>query len=201
MKTIHDLLSDADPLRHESSVAEEQRRAARTIIEAAALSNTRSAELAHFRVAHLAIVSAAVLGILILGSLLWPRAGFETHARVRFEVRLAEDKSAPGLSEANVSGTEKTIYLHPEIVLSNEDVAIAEVSKDGAARVAVSLKFTAEGTRKIQAATAGHVGRPVAILIDGVVVMAPLLRSALGDSAMITGVTAAEAERIANGMK
>jgi preprotein translocase subunit SecD len=200
MKTIHDLLKDADPLRRESPVVEDQREKARAVITTA-MTDTRKIERTPFRAPRLLLISAAVVGILILGSLLWPRMGFETHARVRFEVRLAEDKPAPGLSETKVSGTERMIYLHPEIVLSNEDVAVAEVSKDGNARVAVSLKFTAEGTRKIQTATAGHVGRPVAILIDGAVVMAPLLKSALGDSAMITGMTSAEAERIANGMK
>jgi preprotein translocase subunit SecD len=45
------------------------------------------------------------------------------------------------------------------------------------------------------------VGRPVAILIDGEVVMTPVVRSAIGNSATITGnYTRAEAERIASGM-
>jgi preprotein translocase subunit SecD len=51
-------------------------------------------------------------------------------------------------------------------------------------------------------ATAMHLGRPVAILIDGRVVMAPLVRSPVSESAVITGdFTRAEAERIADGMK
>ena len=37
-------------------------------------------------------------------------------------------------------------------------------------------EFTAEGARKMREATASHVGRPMAILIDGEVVMAPTLR-------------------------
>jgi preprotein translocase subunit SecD len=41
----------------------------------------------------------------------------------------------------------------------------------------------------------------VAILIDGEVVLAPIVRSAIGDEAMITGdSTQAEAERIAAGI-
>jgi preprotein translocase subunit SecD len=50
-------------------------------------------------------------------------------------------------------------------------------------------------------ATATHVGRPVALLIDGDVVSAPVVRSPMSDSAVISGnFTRAEAERIAEGI-
>ena len=55
--------------------------------------------------------------------------------------------------------------------------------------------------RKMRQATANHVGRPMAILIDGVVVMAPVLRVRISTSAVISGdLTQAEAERIVNGI-
>jgi len=54
----------------------------------------------------------------------------------------------------------------------------------------------------MQAATAGHIGRPVAILIDGRVVLAPTLRAIIADSAVITGsYTREEAERLAEGLR
>jgi SecD/SecF fusion protein len=50
-------------------------------------------------------------------------------------------------------------------------------------------------------ASGSHVGRPLAILIDGEVVMAPVIRSAIGASALISGrFTRAEAERIVAGV-
>ena len=50
-------------------------------------------------------------------------------------------------------------------------------------------------------ATASRVGKPMALLIDGEVVLAPVVRSVVSDSAMITGdYTQAEAERIVNGI-
>ena len=50
-------------------------------------------------------------------------------------------------------------------------------------------------------ATAAHIGRPVAILIDGQVVMAPVVCSTIGSSAMSTGnFTRADAARIADGI-
>ena len=50
-------------------------------------------------------------------------------------------------------------------------------------------------------ATQGHLDRPVAILLDGDVVMAPVVKSPISGSAMITGnYTRAEAERIVTGI-
>jgi len=50
-------------------------------------------------------------------------------------------------------------------------------------------------------ATMSHLGKPVAILIDGNVVIAPTIKSAIGTAAIITGdYTQADAQRIAAGM-
>jgi preprotein translocase subunit SecD len=54
----------------------------------------------------------------------------------------------------------------------------------------------------MRAATASHIGKPVAILLDGLVVMAPVLRTPIGASARITGsFTRAQAERIVKGIE
>jgi preprotein translocase subunit SecD len=50
-------------------------------------------------------------------------------------------------------------------------------------------------------ATSAHVGRPVAIVIDGKVAIAPVVRSAISNSATMTGdYSQAEAEAIAEGI-
>jgi preprotein translocase subunit SecD len=139
--------------------------------------------------------------MLFLGSRMWPGMGFETYAAVRFEVRLAEDSPAPGLREARVSGSGRSIYLHKEIVVSNGDIARAEILPRGdASEFVVGVNFTPDGAQKMRAATQSHIGKPVAILVDDEVVMAPTLRSAIGDSAEISGnYTREQAERIVNG--
>jgi SecD/SecF fusion protein len=65
----------------------------------------------------------------------------------------------------------------------------------------IDVKFNASGAEKMRAATGNHIGRPVAILLDGQVVMAPVLRSPIDASAVVTGnFTRAEAARIVNGI-
>jgi len=51
-------------------------------------------------------------------------------------------------------------------------------------------------------ATATHIGKPMAVLIDGDVVAAPIVKSPFGQSAVISGdYTRSEAERIARGIR
>ena len=76
------------------------------------------------------------------------------------------------------------------------------VSEDAPNQFGIAVQFLPSGAERMRQATATHVGRPVAILIDGSVVMAPVVRSPIGDSAVISGnYTRSVAERIADGMK
>jgi len=144
----------------------------------------------------------ALVGVMALGYGIWVRGTIPLLAAVRFEVRLAEDKPIQGLVVAQVPDSGRVIYLHPEIVVSNDDIAQSWVSQDGSDRFNVAIQLLPSGADRMRQATAMHVGRPVAILIDGRVVMAPVVRSPISDSAVITGnFTRAEAERITDGMK
>jgi preprotein translocase subunit SecD len=120
---------------------------------------------------------------------------------VRLEVRLAETQPAAGLVVARIAESERLIYLHPEPIVTNEDIAQSWVTQDGPDRFSVSVEFLEAGALRMRQATSAHVGRPVAILIDGHVVTAPVVRSAISNLAVITGdYTRAEATRIADGI-
>jgi preprotein translocase subunit SecD len=149
----------------------------------------------------LLVVPAAAAVILLLGSYVWSPVPFEAHAEVRFEVRLAELSPGPGLREAKVAQSDRSVFLHEEVILTNGDIARAELNEGPGGQFSVAVQFSASGEQKIRQATAGHIGKPLAILIDDEVVIAPTLRAELGASAMITGnFTRAEAERIAKGL-
>jgi len=202
MKTIKELLHDADPLRHEPAISRSQRDTSRRAVVAAAFAATPAVVSARFNWIRLAAVSVVVIAILLLGSHVGPRTGFETHAAVRFEVRLAEDTPAPGLREVRLSGSDRLLYLHEEIVVANGDIASAEILPGReASQFVVGVHFTADGAQKMLTATQNHIGKRIAILIDDEVVMAPTVRSAVGDSAEINGnYTREQAERIVNGI-
>lgn len=203
MKTLRDILQNADPLRHEAHRLKGQReRLRQTIVTAASDDVTPPSTSFRTRLALLATVALIVGGLVAVGFQIWSQGGATLQAAIRFEVRLAEDHPAPGLREARIAGSDRVTYLHQEIIVTNSDIAQSRVLQgDGPSRFGVDVQFTATGAQKMRQATASHVGRPVAILIDGEVVMAPVVRSSISTSAVISGdYTRAEAERIVNGI-
>lgn len=203
MNDIRELLQDADPIRHESSTSLERRDAQRRAILAAVSSGEERAEAitkSRSRAAFFIMVACIVLLALFLGNRLWSPLVQDVHASVRFEVRLAENKPGPGLRAAEISGTDRPIYLHEEVVVTNGDISAARVIPVGDA-YAVSIEFNKAGAKKMREATGKHIGKPVAILLDGQVVMAPVLRSPIDTSAEITdSFTKTEAEKVVNGI-
>jgi hypothetical protein len=203
MKTIRELLRDADPLEHEPTLHSGERDSRRQAVLAAASGSRACAGVqSSSRIAVFAIVALTLIVISSLGSRVWSPFVSDVQGAVRFEVRLAEDKPARGLSAAKVSDSGRTVYLHSEVIVDNGDIATASIVQGGdPSHYAVDLKFSESGAEKMRKATGNHIGKPMAILLDGRVVMAPLVRSPIGDSAIVTGhFTKAKAERIVNGI-
>lgn len=201
MKNIRELLQDADPLRHESELSQEQRDFQRkAVLGVAPSAGGREDATSTSRATLLAVFAAIVIVGLFLGERMWSPVIRDVHAAVRFEVRLAEDRPAPGLREAKVSGTDRWIYLHNEVVVTNGDISAARSVRVGG-EYKIMVEFNASGAEKMRVATAKHIGKPVAILLDGQVIVALVLRSPIDTSAEITGnFTKADAERIVKGI-
>ena len=200
MNDLRTLLQNTDPLRHEVPRLDAERERIRlTILRTTPVE--RSTRPVRARLTLLAALSLTAVGVVALGYQIWQHGTTAVLAAVRFEVRLAEDRPIPGLVVAQVADSGRVIYLHPEIVVSNEDIAQTWVSQDRPDQFGISVQFLPAGAERMRKATATHVGRPMAILIDSAVVMAPVVRSPIRDSAVITGhFTQAEAERIADGI-
>jgi len=204
MKNIRELLLDADPLRHEQTGASGQRDFRRQAVLAAASGVRAPAGTgSRLRIAVFATVALMVLTASLLGPRVWSLFVSDVQAAVRFEVRLAEDRPTPGLREAKVSGSDRSVYLHDEIIVTNSDIAAARVIQgSSASQYGVGVEFNASGAEKMRAATGNHIGKLVAILLDDQVVMALVIRSPIDASAVITGnFTRAQAEKIVNGIR
>jgi hypothetical protein len=195
MSKLNRLLNDADPLQHEPRPTSGRRDALRRAVIASASDAKPNGVIMRRWIFRSAVV-------LILGAIFLFAATRPQYAAVKFEVKLAETSPAAGLKEAKPAGTERLIYLHAETVVSNEDVAKAElIPGDTPSQFFISIIFNETGARKMRAATEGHIGRPVAVLIDDEVVIAPTIRSVIDGSAVINGNYSKErAERIVNGI-
>ncbi|HET7101846.1 MAG TPA: hypothetical protein VFJ52_11905 [Terriglobia bacterium] len=201
MNNLKELLQDADPLQHEPAPPLDQRILRRQAILAAARQAQASAgRKPRSRAAALVASALTVAAVLALVAVLWSTFNSNLEAAIRFEVRMAEATPATGLREAKVAGTGRYVYLHNQVIVSNNDIAeVKVVQAGGPSQYGISIKLNSVGAGKMRRATEAHIGRPLAILLDGQVIMAPVVRSAVGGSAMLTGhYTQAEAQKIAD---
>ncbi|MDY6924878.1 MAG: protein translocase subunit SecD [Pseudomonadota bacterium] len=82
-----------------------------------------------------------------------------------------------------------TPYLvKKRVLVSGENLTRAEVTTDQNNQTAIGFRFDGAGARRFGEATAANIGRPFAIILDGVVISAPRINSAItGGSGIIEG--------------
>ncbi len=74
------------------------------------------------------------------------------------------------------------------VIVSGADLTDARPSFDQNGRPAVAFQFNSSGGKRFGQHTASNIGRPFAIVLDGVIISAPRIQSAiLGGSGIITG--------------
>ncbi len=118
--------------------------------------------------------------------------------RHKIEFHLAETEPASGLTEATTKDKGVRIHLHKEVIVSESDIREVHIAPNQSSPFfEIALHFTDEGARKMADATKKHIGKLLAIVIDGEVVTAPQVTSVIEASGQITGqFTREEAERI-----
>jgi hypothetical protein len=129
-------------------------------------------------------------------------AAFGNVRRVFLEVRLAEAEPVRGLTfEAALKGSPKKVYLHYAVLIANGDVQSARLVDSGG-RYDVAITLSPDGAARMTSATARHVGRPLAIILDGEVAAVLTIRKALGAEVLFSGdFTREEAARIVSGLQ
>jgi len=143
----------------------------------------------------------ATIHILVLSIVVGCASSRVEPGPVTLEFRLAEMFPGNGLTEMTVEESGRKVYVRDEIVLSNEDVASASV-RQRQGRPAIEIVFNETGKEKLAEATALNLNMPLAILVNGRVLSAAIVRETyVGGSLTITGnFTQEEATRIAEGI-
>jgi preprotein translocase subunit SecD len=81
------------------------------------------------------------------------------------------------------------------VILTGSHVAQASPGYTNTGQQAVDLSFNAEGARLFDEYAAGHVGEQFAIVIDGTVLMAPVIQTTrFGGKAQISGAMTTQAQ-------
>jgi len=129
----------------------------------------------------------ACIGAILCGLGQLAEVGAADKPRVTIEFRRAESSPAKGLLEATIVGSDEKVYLYPMAELTNKDVAKARIGLSESKEPELLLTFTQEGAKKMGKLTEEHKGKPLAILINGKVVVAPVLRSKITEYASVRG--------------
>lgn len=118
---------------------------------------------------------------------------------IKIEIREAESAPAKGLRQARVMNTDEKIYLYPRPVITNSDIIEASARKSlYGDTYGVEVTLSIQGAQRMVSLSRAHIGKPLAILIDGKVISVPIVISEISDRVGIYDVfTKEEAERIA----
>ena len=113
-----------------------------------------------------------------------------TFQMVDSENSVEEAVAGFGPPDAEVIPDENGIpYLvKKRVLVSGENLTRAEVTSDQNNQTAIGFRFDGAGARRFGEATAQNIGKPFAIILDGKVISAPVIRSAItGGSGVIEG--------------
>jgi preprotein translocase subunit SecD len=119
--------------------------------------------------------------------------------RIDIEFRAAEREPTKGLKQVTVTDTGEKVYLRKEPIITNRDIVEARALKSlYGDSFAVEITFTNEAANRMSNMSRYHKGKPLAILMNGRVISAPIVASAIHDKVEIyVKFTRDEAERIA----
>ncbi|HVO12135.1 MAG TPA: hypothetical protein VMX54_15450 [Vicinamibacteria bacterium] len=120
---------------------------------------------------------------------------------VSFAIHLLATGPGPGVVEASSAQGGEPLRIHPERQVSNVDVQSARAVRAGSG-CRVDIHLTNEGAGKLARLTRNHIGERLAVVIDGRVVMTPMIRSEIvrGEVALTGDFTNARCEQIARGL-
>ena len=93
----------------------------------------------------------------------------------------------PGAPDATSSGSFGAYLVEKEAKVTGADLKDARISKDEMNMPAVSFEFDRNGAKRFGSLTEANIGNALAIVLDGTVQSAPVIRSRITDRGQITG--------------
>lgn len=102
------------------------------------------------------------------------------------EIRAASASAVSGWQQMSSPGG-NPLWVAPTVQLTSADIARAEARTDADAGPSVALLLTDEGARKMAELSATQDNKPIALLLDGKVIWAPVVRGSIGKEVRLTG--------------
>lgn len=121
-------------------------------------------------------------------------------AQGALEIRAASHAAVSGWQQMSTPDGE-TVWVSTVAALTSADIARGEPRTDANGQRTVGVVFTADGARKMAQLSAAQANRPIALLLDGKVVWAPIVRGTIEKEAVLSGVTPDVVQRVLISLK
>jgi beta-lactamase regulating signal transducer with metallopeptidase domain len=105
--------------------------------------------------------------------------------RLQFRI-VAEPSDAEADTDTVIGADKQPVRVRKTVLLDERDLARAYPTKTADGEAAVGIEFTADGANKFEKVTSASIGRRLAIIFDGKLISAPMIRSTMSKQAMIT---------------
>lgn len=119
--------------------------------------------------------------------------------QAELEIRAASSNMVVGWPQMDGPGN-RPIWVSPTVSLTDADISTARAITDQDGRRSVAILLTDGGAVKMRALSVSQIGKPIALILDGTLIWAPVVRDPIGNQAVVTGgpngLTAAQVERI-----
>ena len=117
------------------------------------------------------------------------------HGQAALEIRAASSTAVAGWQQMSAPDG-RAIWVAPTIALTAADIARSESRTQTDGTATVGVVFTADGARKMASLSSAQANKPIALLLDGKLVWAPLVRSPIDKEALLSGVTPEVVQRV-----
>jgi preprotein translocase subunit SecD len=102
-------------------------------------------------------------------------------------IRAAATSPVSGWQQMASPDRERVLWVAPTNNLTSADIERAESATDSGGSPAVTIVFTDEGAEKMAALSATRLGQPIAFLLDGKLISAPVVRARIEREAVLSG--------------
>jgi preprotein translocase subunit SecD len=119
------------------------------------------------------------------------------------EIRAAASSAVSGWQRMASPGGDP-LWVSPDNQLTSTDIERAE-ARTLPSGPAVAMILTAEGAKKMAALSKAQIDKPIALMLDGEVIWAPIVRSTIEREAILSGgpggLTPAQIQRLLTSLK
>lgn len=133
--------------------------------------------------------SFVVIGLIIvmLAGVLYGQSALEIRAAATTAVSGWQQMASPGGDP---------VWVSPITRLTAADIERAEARTLPNGNPAVGVVFTADGAKKMVELSAAQANKPIALLLDGRLIWAPVVRGEIRNESVLSGLTPDQSQRL-----